>query len=250
MNNHASSSANTNQNANGGSPASSKQDEESDGQRKKGSDFSAYASPDTLKETSKKTDQWPAAKADEKFDEKSAKGGVMSVIASDKAAMGLAKSMKEGAGDIAQEVKHIAFDVAGQAKKTAELQLSGGKDRAAEAFVGVADALRHTGEHLRSQDNMLTDYVESAADKVEAASDYIQHRTLGQIIGDVENFARREPALFFGGSFLLGLLGGRFLKSSRSPRRGATGAIASADKSAGGASDKTDRFLPRTSGAV
>ena len=153
--------------------------------------------------------------------------------------MGLAKSVKDGAGEIVEEVKHIASDVAGQAKKTAEMQLSGGKDRAAEAIVSVADALRHTSEHLRSEDNLLTDYVESAADKVEAASDYLQHRTLGQIIGDVENFARREPALFLGGSFVLGLLGGRFLKSSRP----------SAPRPDGGM-NKTDQAMPKTSGAV
>ena len=34
------------------------------------------------------------------------------------------------------------------------------------------------------------------------------------MLGDVGTFARREPAMFLGGAFVLGLLGGRFLKSS------------------------------------
>ena len=35
------------------------------------------------------------------------------------------------------------------------------------------------------------------------------------MIGDVGDFARREPALFLGGAFVLGLMGGRFMKASK-----------------------------------
>jgi hypothetical protein len=34
------------------------------------------------------------------------------------------------------------------------------------------------------------------------------------MVRNVEDFARRQPALFIGGAFMLGLLGARFLKSS------------------------------------
>jgi hypothetical protein len=34
-------------------------------------------------------------------------------------------------------------------------------------------------------------------------------------VDEVENFARRRPAMFLGGAFLLGLAATRFLKSSR-----------------------------------
>jgi hypothetical protein len=34
------------------------------------------------------------------------------------------------------------------------------------------------------------------------------------LVGDVENFARRQPALFIGGALALGILAARFLKSS------------------------------------
>jgi hypothetical protein len=47
-------------------------------------------------------------------------------------------------------------------------------------------------------------------------SDYLRDKSLTDVVGDVERFARREPVIFVGGAFLIGLLGSRFLKSSQS----------------------------------
>ncbi len=143
----------------------------------------------------------------------------------DQAVLALTRTVKDGAGEVAEGVKDLATGVAGQLKKSAESQLTGGKERAAESLETVAEALRHTGEHLRSKDEatFITDYVEVAADKVEAASEYLQDRNFGQIVRDIESFARREPALFLGGAFVAGLIGGRFLKSSRPAAAHASG---------------------------
>ena len=43
---------------------------------------------------------------------------------------------------------------------------------------------------------------------------YVSSADLKTTVRDVENLARRQPALFFGGAFLLGLAAGRFLRSS------------------------------------
>jgi hypothetical protein len=119
-----------------------------------------------------------------------------------------------GARDVSSEVKHIASDVAGEAKKAAESKLDAGKDFAAEHLGAVAYALRQTGQHLRTEESAITDYVEKAASSVDNVSHYLQTRTLSQLMGDAEGFARREPAIFLGGAFFVGLLGGRFLKSA------------------------------------
>lgn len=129
----------------------------------------------------------------------------------------LERSVSEGATDLSGTVKDIAATVATQARSSVEGRLETRKDRAVQGLGDVAEALRHTGEHLRSQDKTeLTDYIARAADRVEAASGYFQNKDFGQIMGDVERFARREPALFLGGAFVVGLVGGRFLKSSGS----------------------------------
>jgi hypothetical protein len=135
--------------------------------------------------------------------------------ASDEAKSALQASVVAGARHLADGAKQAGVDVAAGAKSTAEKRLSGGKERAAESLGSVAAALRQTGETLRNEDaGGLTDYVVKAADRIEAASGYLKERDLKDVVTDVSNFARREPALFLGGAFILGLAGGRFLKSS------------------------------------
>jgi len=116
---------------------------------------------------------------------------------------------------LGDEAKHLASDAMAQARDAAQAQVSSGKDRLAAGLGSVAEAIRHTGEQLREgEPSSLTDYVTRAADGVEAASDYLKEKNIGDVLGDVGGFARREPAMFLGGAFVLGLLGGRFLKSS------------------------------------
>ena len=139
------------------------------------------------------------------------------------ASTALKEGLASGARDISSEVKHIAGDVAEEAKKAAESKLGAGKDFAAEHLGAVAYALRHAGEQLRSEESGITEYVEKAASSVDSVSHYLQTRTLSQLIGDVEGYARREPAVFLGGAFFAGLLGGRFLKSATPSRTSTSG---------------------------
>jgi hypothetical protein len=134
------------------------------------------------------------------------------------------QQVKQAAGQVATQAQQTAGQVAGQARDQVASRLSGQKDRAAEGLTSVAQALRQTGQQLRDQDQQaFTGYIESAASQVERVSNYLRQRDLGQLIDDVEYFARRQPALFLGGTFVAGLLGARFLKSSRpytGPNRG------------------------------
>ncbi|MBV9950087.1 MAG: hypothetical protein JOZ69_24820, partial [Myxococcales bacterium] len=80
---------------------------------------------------------------------------------------------------------------------------------------GVARTLRDAGDKIDSPPGIELDrYVSRAAEGVERASAYLRERQLRDVMRDVEGYARREPALFFGGAFALGLLASRFLKSS------------------------------------
>jgi hypothetical protein len=139
------------------------------------------------------------------------------------ASTALKEGLVSGARDISSEVKHIASDVAEDAKKAAESKIGAGKDFAAEHLGAVAYALRHASQQLRSEESGITEYVEKAASSVDNVSHYLQTRTLSQLIGDVEGYARREPAVFLGGAFFAGLLGGRFLKSATPSRTSGAG---------------------------
>lgn len=115
------------------------------------------------------------------------------------------------------DARQLANDVAEQFTKSAERQIAGGKERAAEAIGHVAQALRETGDQLRAKEMPAAeDYLGRAATQAEGIARYLQEKQLGQVISDLESFARREPVLFVGGALVVGLLGGRFLRSSAS----------------------------------
>jgi hypothetical protein len=112
-----------------------------------------------------------------------------------------------------QAVTHVASDVASQAKEQVNAQFDARKDKAVETIGNVATAIRETSDKLKGV-GPLGDVAGRAADGIEKVADFFEGKQIGDVVRDVEGFARREPALFIGAAFALGLIGGRFLKSS------------------------------------
>ncbi|MEJ7812525.1 MAG: hypothetical protein WKG32_19090 [Gemmatimonadaceae bacterium] len=128
----------------------------------------------------------------------------------------------QGAGvqGAVDDAKEKARQLAGQAQQKAGEQvqsgLARGKTRAAETLGGVAQSLHATSQQLREQNQERPGrYIEQAAGRVEQLSNYLHTADVHQIVDEVEDFARRQPALFLGGAFVVGVLGARFFKSSR-----------------------------------
>jgi hypothetical protein len=88
------------------------------------------------------------------------------------------------------------------------------KNRAAEGIAGIADVIRNAGNELRSQNESLASLVDGASDQLKSFADRIRQRGTGDIVKDIAEFGRRQPGLFLGGAFLIGLGAARFLKSS------------------------------------
>ena len=60
----------------------------------------------------------------------------------------------------------------------------------------------------------LCELTERAAGQVERASRYVRRSELREMVRDLEELARRRPAVLVGGSFATGMLLARFFKSS------------------------------------
>ena len=88
------------------------------------------------------------------------------------------------------------------------------KNRAAAGLGGIADVIRSAGNELRNENETLASYVDTASDQMKRFADQIREKGVADLLDDVQEFARRRPALFIGGAFLLGLGIARFLKSS------------------------------------
>ena len=88
------------------------------------------------------------------------------------------------------------------------------KNRAADGIGNIADVFRNAGGELRAQNETLASYVDMASDQMKRFADQIRQRGVEDMASDVAEFARRRPALFIGGAFLVGLSIARFVKSS------------------------------------
>jgi hypothetical protein len=129
-------------------------------------------------------------------------------------------TLKEQAADLGRKATQGVRQVATTAQSQAQTRLERGKADAAMTLTSVATSLLNSGIQLRDeQQDMAGEYVERAARQIERAAHYVQNADLREVVDQVEDFARRRPAVFIGSAFAAGLLAARFLKSSRSTAR-------------------------------
>ena len=124
---------------------------------------------------------------------------------------------RQGAG-LGETAKETASELTGAAKDVAVTRaqglFDGNKRAAAEQIGAIANALRNVSSELEGRHEPLARAARRAADTVERFSHTIEERDLSQAFDVAQDYARRQPAVFFGGAFLLGLAAARFLKAS------------------------------------
>lgn len=103
-------------------------------------------------------------------------------------------------------------------RERADGQLTMQKDKASDGLGTIARAIRGTTQELREQQHdTLAQYVDRAADELERLSSRLKNEDVGDLFRDAQNLARRQPVVFVGAAFAIGILGARFLKSSAPP---------------------------------
>jgi hypothetical protein len=131
------------------------------------------------------------------------------------------KGLYQTAAD--SQVGQAAKDALGQVKDNATTAIDDKKANLAQGLTSVADTLRQVGDTLKPPAGeqpankvaeLTTQYTESLSQQVEKISGYLERQDLRGLMSDLEGFARRNPAIFLGGAFALGILAARFLKSS------------------------------------
>jgi hypothetical protein len=131
-------------------------------------------------------------------------------------------SSPTGTGSI-NGAAHGTTRIMDKMRDAATAQLSSQKERATDGLGSISQAVRQSTHQLRDQEHdVMAHYVEQAAEQIDRLSQRLRDRDVGELVGDIQQMARRRPALFIGGAFAVGLIGARFLKSSgrTSPRNG------------------------------
>lgn len=132
-----------------------------------------------------------------------------------------------------QQGKEMAGGLLDRAREQVKTQLGTQKDNATTGLNDVAQALLLSSNHLQEQgQGGVAHYADTAAEKITSLSGYLRQREVDDVLNEVQNFARQKPALFLGSTILLGLVVGRFLKSS-SPDAGAAAGVAAASAKSG-----------------
>lgn len=124
----------------------------------------------------------------------------------------------KGSGAYGSAKERVTDQTSRMAESTGESarqQASRQKAGAAEQIQDVGRALHETSDNLRNQQQeKIASVIGDAAGQVDRLSGYLRERSVEDLLTDVRQFARRDPALFLGGAALLGLIGGRFFRSS------------------------------------
>jgi hypothetical protein len=119
-----------------------------------------------------------------------------------------AAKVKATAGDAMAKARHEAGHLASEKKETA-----------ANRIGGYGSALHDSAQSLEDKDPNMAWFAHQAADKLQAAAEYVRTRDMAGLREDAASLARRHPVAFFGGMFAVGLIVGNLLKAS--PRKAA-----------------------------
>ena len=125
---------------------------------------------------------------------------------------------QEAAGaveDIKAEGAGVAEAAKNQALSFAEEQKRLGADQAE----GIARAVHGAADQLQANSPQMARYVHDAASAVDGLARSLRDSSPGQLMGQVEDLARRQPVAFFGAAVLAGFALARFAKSSAEEAR-------------------------------
>ena len=156
---------------------------------------------------------------------------------------------KDTAKSLLNQAKTTAGDAYDKVAEKATSTIEEKKAGLTGSLTSVADSIRQVGDNIgkTSDQTSVTEYsaqyARTAAEKLESVARYFDTRDLKAIARDTENFARRNPAIFLGGAFALGILAARFFKSSPTPSVG-HGAVAPDHQLAAGAGASTPESRP------
>lgn len=152
-----------------------------------------------------------------------------------------------GGGDREQQTP-----VTEKAKEQVSSRLDMGKEYLVDSVTGVAQALRQTGQHMRQEGSqpMLAQYADRGAEQIENFGGYLRRRDTSEIVADVEGFARRQPMVFAGGAFMLGMLAVRFFRSNSQPQSQSQWASSPTANTRGSLATSTPPLTGRTGSAA
>lgn len=133
---------------------------------------------------------------------------------------GLVEETTSQVQDAASAAQEKVVELKQQGKGKLGETLDRRTNNAGEQARKMAQALRQSGEKLRSQGDgqQAAHFAEGAADRIERLGEYLERTSGDALLRDVEHFSRRRPWMIAGIGLVAGLAASRFLKASSERR--------------------------------
>jgi hypothetical protein len=129
------------------------------------------------------------------------------------------------AKDNASKLGETARDMANSTKDKVEAEVAQRKSIGADYIASIAQATGRAANEFEADVPQAAHYIREASGQIQSVANTIRERDVRELVGEVQEFARRQPTIFFGGAVVLGFAALRFLKSTApkgvvaSPRR-------------------------------
>jgi hypothetical protein len=118
---------------------------------------------------------------------------------------GLGGSAKQAAADARERLREQGGRLADTARERAEEESRRRRDDVADYLHDLADAFGSATATLEERQRKGAAYcTRRVGDEIGRMGNRVEGQDVGHFFSEVEGFARRRPALFFGGAFLLG----------------------------------------------
>jgi gas vesicle protein len=119
-------------------------------------------------------------------------------------------TVKNQAGSLTDTANEVASDAGEKLRASVSEQKAAGAD-----YVGnVANIIRRTAYEFDTEMPQAGHYIRKAAAQIENVSEAMRNKNMSEIVGNVQDFARKQPTAFFGAAMLLGFAAVRFLKTA------------------------------------
>ena len=133
-------------------------------------------------------------------------------------ANGMIDEVKGAAQDVAEQARAAgsslldeASSLGGTIKQGLSDQVEYQKNGIADRLSAVAERAQTSASDLRAQEAWLGNLLGRGADELQGLAEEIRRNDVAGLLGSVEVFARRQPALFMGATVALGFALARFV---------------------------------------
>ena len=121
---------------------------------------------------------------------------------------------KDTATVYGQQARDSVVGMAGDMLSSVKDSVEAHKSAGAEAVAGMARSAQGLADQLEPQSPQVAGLVRNAASSVERVSNDIRDRPVGDLVGSLSDFARRQPVAFFGCGILAGIVLSRLIRGS------------------------------------